>query len=113
MDDADLRDAGYGERAADLVARRAAEARDAGMDGIVCSPREIARVREIVGPAMAIVTPGIRPAGFAAGDQKRIMAPSEAIAAGADYLVVGRPVTAAADPREAAAAIVAEIEQAA
>jgi orotidine-5'-phosphate decarboxylase len=82
------------------------------MDGIVCSPREIRRVREIVGPDMAIVTPGIRPAGAAAGDQKRIMAPAEAIAAGADYLVVGRPVSAAADPAQAAAALVAEIEQA-
>jgi orotidine-5'-phosphate decarboxylase len=112
MDDADLREAGYAERAGSLVARRAAEARDAGMDGIVCSPHEIARVREIVGAAMAIVTPGIRPAGFAAGDQKRIMLPAAAVSAGADYLVVGRPVTAAADPARAAAAFVAEIEQA-
>src|SRR5688572_20667245 len=113
MDDADLRRAGYAEGAADLVGRRSAEARDAGMDGIVCSPQEIVRVRKIVGPGMAIVTPGIRPAGFAAADQKRIMAPAEAIAAGADYLVVGRPVTAAADPAAAAAKIVAEIEGAA
>jgi orotidine-5'-phosphate decarboxylase len=112
MDDADLREAGYSDRAADLGARRAAAARDAGMDGIVCSPQEIARVRQLVGPDMAIVTPGIRPAGSAAGDQKRIMTPAEAMAVGADYLVVGRPVTAAADPVEAAFAAVTEIEQA-
>jgi orotidine-5'-phosphate decarboxylase len=112
MDDADLRRAGYAEGAADLVGRRSADAREAGMDGIVCSPQEIVRVRGIVGPGMAIVTPGIRPAGFAAADQKRIMAPAEAIAAGADYLVVGRPVTAAANPAAAAAKIVSEIERA-
>jgi len=112
MDDADLCGAGYGESAAALVARRAADAREAGFDGIVCSPREIAIVRKIVGPDMLIVTPSIRPAGSAAGDQKRITSPAEAITAGTDYLVVGRPVTAASDPAAAAEAIVADIERA-
>ncbi len=113
MDDGDLVAAGYGGTVEEIVLRRAKDARDAGMDGVVCSPQDIALVRGIVGPGMAIVTPGIRPAGFAADDQKRIMAPAEAIAAGADYLVVGRPVTAAKDPSAAAARIVAEIEGAA
>ncbi len=97
MDDADAHAAGYASSAADLVAARAADAREAGMDGIVCAPQEIASVRAIVGTGMAIVTPGIRPAGSAADDQKRVMTPAEAIAAGADYLVVGRPITAAAE----------------
>jgi orotidine-5'-phosphate decarboxylase len=112
MDDADLRDAGFAFSAADLVADRAADAKALGMDGIVASPAEAAAVRRIVGPDMAIVTPGIRPAGTGSGDQKRIATPQSAIAAGADYLVVGRPVTTAADPRAAADAIVAEIEAA-
>ncbi len=112
LDDADLRAAGYAGGTAALVAARAADARTAGMDGIVCAPQEIAPVREIVGRDMLIVTPGIRPAGTAAGDQKRIMSPAQAISAGADYLVIGRPVSGAADPRAAAEAIVKEIEAA-
>jgi orotidine-5'-phosphate decarboxylase len=112
LDDADLRAAGYRSGAAELVAARAADAKAAGMDGIVCSPQEIEAVRRIVGPDMAIVTPGIRPAGAALGDQKRVMTPAEAIRAGADYIVVGRPVSAAPDPAAAAAAVVSEIEQA-
>jgi orotidine-5'-phosphate decarboxylase len=80
-----------------------------GVDGLVCSPEEAAALRKIVGHQMRLVTPGIRPAGSAAGDQKRIMTPSRAIAAGADYLVVGRPILDAADPRAAAEAIQAEI----
>ena len=112
MDDADLAAAGYAGHAVDLVARRAADARAAGMDGIVASPAEAAAVRRIVGPDIAIVTPGVRPAGAHAGEQKRIATPAAAIRAGADYLVVGRPVTAADDPKAAAAAIVAEIEHA-
>ncbi len=79
------------------------------MDGIVASPAEAAAVRAIVGPDIAIVTPGIRPAGAGAGDQKRIATPAAAIQAGADYLVVGRPITGASDPKSAADAIVAEI----
>ncbi len=110
MDDADLGAAGYGRNAAELVAWRAAAAKAAGMDGIVASPAEAAAVRRIVGPEMAIVTPGIRPSGAASGDQKRIATPQGAIAAGADYLVVGRPITTAADPRAAAQAILAGID---
>ena len=109
MDEGDLAAAGYGTSVRDLVARRAADARDAVMDGIVASPAEAAAVRSIVGPDVAIVTPGIRPAGAGAGDQKRIATPAAAIQAGADYLVVGRPITSAPDPKSAADAIVAEI----
>ncbi|HZP20816.1 MAG TPA: orotidine-5'-phosphate decarboxylase [Bauldia sp.] len=109
MDQADLAAAGYAGTVSDLVARRAADAKAAGMDGIVASPAEAAAVRAIAGPDIAIVTPGVRPAGTDAGDQKRIATPGEAIRAGADYLVVGRPVTGVADPRGAAEAIVAEI----
>ena len=83
-----------------------------GVDGLVCSPEEAATLRKIVGHQMHLVTPGIRPAGAAVGDQKRIMTPARAIAAGADYLVVGRPVMEAADPKAAADAIQAEIAQA-
>ncbi len=112
-DDADLAAAGYAFSVAQLVARRAAQARDIGVDGLVCSPEEVANLRAIVGPGLALVTPGIRPAGSDPGDQKRIATPAAAIAAGADYLVVGRPIIAAADPKAAAAAIVAEIAAAA
>ncbi len=108
-DDADLAAAGYDFTVPELVAERAAQARDIGVDGLVASAAEAAALRPIIGPGMVLVTPGIRPAGAEAGDQKRIMTPSAAIAAGADYLVVGRPVIAAADPKAAAAAIVAEI----
>jgi orotidine-5'-phosphate decarboxylase len=111
FDDNDLKAAGYRGSVAELVAARAAQARDIGVDGLVCSPEEAAKVRRIVGDKLALVTPGIRPAGAAAGDQKRIATPAAAIAAGADYLVVGRPVIAAADPKAAAEAIVAEITQ--
>ncbi len=108
-DDADLAAAGYDFTVPELVAERAAQARDIGVDGLVCSAEEAANLRPMVGPKMALVTPGIRPAGAAAGDQKRIATPALAIKAGADYLVVGRPIVAAADPRAAAQAIVAEI----
>ena len=112
-DDADLKAAGYGVNVADLAAGRAKQARSLGIDGLVCSPEEASNLRRIVSPEMVLVTPGIRPSGSAVGDQKRIMTPARAIEAGADYLVVGRPVTEAADPKAAAAAIVAEIAQAA
>ena len=108
-DDADLKAAGYDATVKSLVASRAAAARRLGIDGLVCSPEEVANVRAIVGPGLALVTPGIRPAGAATGDQKRVATPAAAITAGADYLVVGRPIIAAADPRAAAEAIVAEI----
>jgi orotidine-5'-phosphate decarboxylase len=110
-DDDDLKAAGYETTVKALVARRAEQARALGIDGLVCSPEEAANVRAIAGAGMALVTPGIRPAGAATGDQKRIMTPAAAIAAGADYLVVGRPIVAATEPRAAAEAIVAEIEQ--
>jgi len=112
-DDADLAAAGYEMSVPELAAARAAQARDTGVDGLVCSAEEAASLRGIVGPGMTLVTPGIRPAGSAGGDQKRIMTPAQAIEAGADYLVVGRPVLEAADPRKAADVIVSEIEQAA
>jgi orotidine-5'-phosphate decarboxylase len=110
-DDADLAAAGYRASVTELVAARAAQARDIGVDGLVCSAAEAGKVRSIVGSKLALVTPGIRPAGADAGDQKRIMTPSRAIAAGADYLVVGRPIIAAPDPKAAAEAIVEEISQ--
>jgi orotidine-5'-phosphate decarboxylase len=108
-DDGDLKAAGYDAAVKTLVAARAEQARLIGVDGLVCSPEEAAGVRPIAGADMVLVTPGIRPAGAVAGDQKRIMTPAAAIAAGADYLVVGRPIIAASDPRAAAEAIVAEI----
>jgi orotidine-5'-phosphate decarboxylase len=112
MDEADLAAAGYAGGVSALVAQRAADAKAAGIDGIVASPAEAAAIRALVGPGMPIITPGIRPAGSEAGDQKRIATPASAIRAGADYLVVGRPVTAAADPRRAAHDIIGEIESA-
>jgi orotidine-5'-phosphate decarboxylase len=108
-DDADLAAAGYDMNVGELAAARASQARDTGVDGLVCSAEEAANLRNIVGAGMTLVTPGIRPAGSASGDQKRIMTPAKAIAAGADYLVVGRPVVDAGDPKAAADAIVAEI----
>jgi orotidine-5'-phosphate decarboxylase len=111
-DDGDLHAAGFRLGVTDLVAARAQQAQAIGINGLVCSPEEAAGLRRIVGDQMHLVTPGIRPAGSAADDQKRIMTPERAIAAGADYLVVGRPVTGAADPKAAAEAIVAEITQA-
>jgi orotidine-5'-phosphate decarboxylase len=111
-DDADLAAAGYDMSVPELAAARAGQARDTGVDGLVCSAEEAANLRGIVGRGMVLVTPGIRPAGSATGDQKRIMTPARAIEAGADYLVVGRPVLEARDPKAAADAIVAEIESA-
>jgi len=108
-DDADLKEAGYALGVADLVARRAGQARAAGVHGLILSPLELATIRALVGPDMLLVTPGVRPAGADAGDQKRITTPAAAIAAGADHLVVGRPITRAEDQRRAAENIVAEI----
>jgi orotidine-5'-phosphate decarboxylase len=112
-DDADLADAGYAKGVAALAAQRANQARNIGIDGLVCSAEEATNLRKIAGPDMVLVTPGIRPMGSATGDQKRVMGPARAIRSGADYLVVGRPVTEAADPQQAADAIIAEIAQAA
>jgi orotidine-5'-phosphate decarboxylase len=108
-DDGDLHAAGYRLGVSDLVEARAQQAQVLGIDGLVCSPEEAGAVRKVVGHQMNLVTPGIRPAGSATGDQKRIMTPARAIAAGADYLVVGRPIVEAADPKAVADAIQAEI----
>ena len=110
--DADLLEAGYAEGVSATVARRARQAEAAGADGLIISAEEAARIRGLVGPRLQLVTPGIRPAGTPNQDQKRVMTPGDAIRAGADYLVVGRPVTAAADPAAAARAIIAEIQAA-
>jgi orotidine-5'-phosphate decarboxylase len=110
--DGDLHAAGYRLGVPDLVEARAQQAQVLGIDGIVCSPEEASALRKIVAHQMSLVTPGVRPAGTSSGDQKRIMTPAKAIAAGADYLVVGRPVMEASDPKAAAEAIVAEINQA-
>jgi len=111
-DEADAAEAGYGKSIPELVAMRAAQARDIGIDGIVCAATEAERVRQIVGPDRLIVTPGIRPAGVESGDQKRIVTPAAAIRAGADQLVVGRPITGAAEPKAAAEAILDEVASA-
>ena len=111
FDDKDLRAAGYDKSVRDLVASRAEQARIIGVDGLVCSAEEALAVRAIVGPKLALVVPGIRPTCAETGDQKRIATPAAAIAAGADYLVVGRPIIAAADPKAAAQAIVEEMSR--
>ena len=110
-DDADLAAAGYDRSVRKLAAERAVQARDFGVDGLVCSAAEAPHLRPLAGTKMVLVTPGIRPAGAEAGDQKRIMTPAAAIAAGADYLVVGRPIIGATDPKAAAQNILAEIAQ--
>ena len=109
FDDADVRAAGYVHDVAGMVALRARQAQAAGIAGLILSPNEVADMRALVGPDMLLVTPGIRPAGSETGDQKRVMTPALAIAAGANHLVVARPIIAAADPRAAAEAIVADI----
>jgi orotidine-5'-phosphate decarboxylase len=85
---------------------------DAGITGFVCSPQEVARVRELAGPEAVLVIPGIRPAGAKVGDQKRVATPADALRKGASYLVVGRPITHAADPAEAAEAVLREMAEA-
>lgn len=109
MNETDARDACYGAPVSELVRMRARQAAEAGVAGIVCSPLEIASVRAAAGPAVKIVTPGVRPVGAPLGDQKRVLTPAEAVRAGADHLVVGRPITQAADAKAAAAAVQAEI----
>lgn len=116
LSDADLSDLGYGFSAADLVERRVRQALDCGVDGVVSSPLEAARVRQIAAeagrPDFLIVTPGVRPAGADKGDQQRVAAPAEALRSGASHLVVARPVVGAVDPVQAAEAIVAEMRAA-
>jgi orotidine-5'-phosphate decarboxylase len=109
MGPADLAEIGLTGTPEDNVLRLAALTQDAGLDGVVCSSREVAALRQARGPDFTLVTPGIRPAGSAAGDQKRIMTPAEALRSGSDYLVIGRPITRADDPLAALQAIQAEI----
>ena len=112
MGEDDLAAAGYRGPVADLVAARARDARDAGMGGIVCAATEAQNMRAILEGDLVIVTPGIRPKGSSANDQRRVMTPEDAIRAGSDYLVVGRPISKSDDPGAAADAVVAEIEAA-
>ncbi len=109
FDKSDLNDLGYPCEVEELVALRVQKACEAGVDGIVCSPREAARVRQAMGPEAIIVTPGVRSAGEAKGDQKRVATPGEAMRAGATYIVAGRQITRAADPRAEALRILEEI----
>ena len=109
LGDEDLAEIGQPAGAADQVRRLAALTQACGLDGVVCSPHEIALLRRDLGPDFLLVTPGVRPSWAAAGDQKRVMEPAQAMAAGADYLVIGRPITGAADPADAARRIGAEI----
>ncbi len=107
--DEDLARVGQPGGATDQVRRLAALSKECGLDGVVCSPHEIVTLRRDLGDDFLLVTPGVRPLWAASGDQKRIMTPGEAASAGADYLVVGRPITGAADPAEAARRIAREI----
>jgi orotidine-5'-phosphate decarboxylase len=109
--DSDLNEAGYAFGVAELVRRRALQAREAAVGGIVLSPEEARAMRALVGDGLDLVTPGIRPAGSDAGDQKRIMTPRDAIAAGADRLVIGRPITQSADPQSTFDNILLDIQQ--
>ena len=110
MSDADVQEVGFSGRVVDEVLRLSELALGAGCDGIVTSPREAAEVRKRLGEGFAIVTPGIRPAGDAVGDQSRVATPADAVRAGVTYLVVGRPITAATDRSAAAQRILDEIE---
>jgi orotidine-5'-phosphate decarboxylase len=109
LGDDDLAAIGQPHQAADQVRRLAALTKSCGLDGVVCSPHEIGVLRRDLGNDFLLVTPGVRPSWAAAGDQKRVMTPGEAAHAGADFLVIGRPITGAADPAEAARRIVQEI----
>lgn len=108
--DQTLREVGIAHPVTEMVPRLARLAQQAGFDGVVASPREVALIRSACGPEFAIVTPGVRPGFSSLDDQKRVTTPGEAILAGADYLVIGRPISAAADPLAAADAILGEID---
>jgi orotidine-5'-phosphate decarboxylase len=110
FDQQDLAELGYPSSIADLVALRVKNAMAAGVDGIVCSPLEAAAVRLLAGPQATLVTPGVRSSSASSGDQKRVATPAEAIAAGADYLVIGREITRAADPAVEARRILGELQ---
>lgn len=109
LDAADLREQGIDAAPEDVVSRRATLAAEAGFDGVVASPQEAGAIRRALGDRLLIVTPGIRPSGAAIGDQARVATPADALRAGSSHLVVGRPITGAADPRAAAEAILAEM----
>jgi orotidine-5'-phosphate decarboxylase len=111
LNDADLVAVGQTGQARAQVLRLANLAKATGLDGVVCSPQEIREIRQACGPEFLIVTPGVRPAGVDLKDQRRVMTPSEAVSAGADLLVIGRPITEAKDPAAAAKAIAGEIEK--
>lgn len=109
LDDGDLAAVGQKGPATAQVERLAALTQECGLDGVVCSPREIAALRKLCGPDFKLIVPAIRPTWAAAGDQKRVMTPVEAVAEGADYIVIGRPITSASDPAEAADRIAQEL----
>lgn len=111
LKDEELRRIGFAHAVADQVLRLAVLAKDSGLDGVVCSPHEIESIKRECGDDFLVVTPGIRPAWAAAQDQKRIMTPAEAIGKGADYLVIGRPITGAPSPQEAFLKVLAELEE--
>lgn len=109
LSDEDIKEVGYIGSPAENVMRLAALASQSGMDGVVCSPKEVTALRESLGKDFALVTPGIRPAGSAADDQRRTLTPAEAVAAGSSYLVIGRPITQADDPMGVLLTIESEI----
>lgn len=111
MDEAQLKDLGITDPIGEVVLRLATLAKECGLDGVVSSAREAALIKERIAQPFVNVTPGIRPAGAALGDQKRVLTPLEALKAGADYLVIGRPITQAADPVAALESINAEIKE--
>lgn len=113
LDDDDLEDTGVSDPAPDQVKRLAALTQESGLDGVVCSGREIETLRAQCGPEFKLVVPGIRPVWASADDQKRVLTPADAVSRGADYLVIGRPITGAADPAEAAGRIRDELAEAA
>jgi orotidine-5'-phosphate decarboxylase len=111
VDDADLASDGYSKTASELIAWRAENAKEDGVGGMICSPVDVRAVRAIAGPEMILVTPGVRSAGASAGDQKRIATPAEAISNGADYLVIGRQITRAEDPKAEMSRILSELSR--
>jgi orotidine-5'-phosphate decarboxylase len=111
LEDRDLTVLGVFGTALEQAVRLALQAKEAGLDGAVCSPHEIGAIRKACGSGFMIVTPGVRPSGGELGDQKRVMTPKEALQAGADILVIGRPITGATDPVQAARRIAAQINQ--
>lgn len=109
LDEDDLSMIGYQNNVSEQVVRMATLAKESGLDGVVCSSHEITLIKNVCGKSFKLVVPGIRPAGSSSGDQKRVMTPKEAVDRGADYLVIGRPITQADDPAAAAAMIAEEI----